>query len=156
MPENENYEKPVEGVNNVHSPHVNGHEDGSESSGTKVDSRDINTVDSGRQNGQTTEKPSLRNRMFHKKHNQENDVSDKEEDGKKKPQWRQRSKIGPWGEFKHVIFGSWINILLIVVPVSFALNYAHVNGIVIFCVSFVAIIPLAGQYPSPSCFVTLH
>ncbi|KAK5702656.1 hypothetical protein LTR97_003602 [Elasticomyces elasticus] len=46
--------------------------------------------------------------------------------------------------FKAVFF-SWINILLIAVPVGFALEYAHVNKVVVFVVNFIAIIPLAAM-----------
>ncbi|KAF2217008.1 hypothetical protein CERZMDRAFT_32241 [Cercospora zeae-maydis SCOH1-5] len=50
-------------------------------------------------------------------------------------------------QFK-AVFGSWINILLIFVPVGIALEYTldksiQKNGIIIFVVNFVAIIPLA-------------
>ena len=44
-----------------------------------------------------------------------------------------------------ILFGSWINILLLAVPVGFAIDYAHLNGIANFCVNFVAIIPLAAM-----------
>lgn len=43
------------------------------------------------------------------------------------------------------VFGSWINILLIAVPVGFAVNYAGVNKIAVFVINFVAIIPLAAM-----------
>jgi Ca2+:H+ antiporter len=41
------------------------------------------------------------------------------------------------------VFGSWINILLVAVPAGIALSHTGVNSIVVFCVNFVAIIPLA-------------
>lgn len=53
--------------------------------------------------------------------------------------------IPPMQQFKAVLFGSWINLLLIMVPVGFAVNYAHLNGIVVFVVNFIAIIPLAAM-----------
>nr|OQO06858.1 hypothetical protein B0A51_17977 [Rachicladosporium sp. CCFEE 5018] len=43
------------------------------------------------------------------------------------------------------VFGSYINILLIAVPVGIALEYAHVNKIAVFVVNFIAIIPLAAM-----------
>lgn len=48
-----------------------------------------------------------------------------------------------WDQFKTVLFGSWVNVLLICVPVGFAVRYANLNGGAIFAVNFMAIIPLA-------------
>ncbi|KAI9822956.1 MAG: hypothetical protein M1826_000338 [Phylliscum demangeonii] len=47
-------------------------------------------------------------------------------------------------QLKETVFNSWINVLLIAVPTGIALNYAHVNPVVIFVVNFIAIVPLAG------------
>lgn len=58
---------------------------------------------------------------------------------------RKQPIITPWTMFKHVVFGSWVNILLLAVPAGFAVNYAHLNGIVVFVVNFIAIVPLAGM-----------
>jgi Ca2+:H+ antiporter len=41
------------------------------------------------------------------------------------------------------LFSLWINILLLTVPVGFVVNYFYINGIVIFIVNFITIIPLA-------------
>jgi Ca2+:H+ antiporter len=41
------------------------------------------------------------------------------------------------------VFFSWINILLVAVPAGIALSHTGVNAIVVFCVNFIAIIPLA-------------
>lgn len=41
------------------------------------------------------------------------------------------------------IFGSWINVLLVLVPVGFAVNYTHQSPIAIFVLNFVAIIPIS-------------
>ncbi|KAK5078557.1 hypothetical protein LTR64_003030 [Lithohypha guttulata] len=49
-----------------------------------------------------------------------------------------------WGQFRAVVFGSWINVLLIFSPIGIALHFAHANDIAIFVVNFIAIIPLAG------------
>ena len=43
------------------------------------------------------------------------------------------------------VFGSWINLLLVMVPVGIALEYAHVNKIIVFVINFIAIIPLAAM-----------
>ncbi|KAL1643676.1 hypothetical protein SLS58_004691 [Diplodia intermedia] len=58
---------------------------------------------------------------------------------------RKQPVITPWTMFKHVVFGSWVNILLLAVPAGFAVNYAHLNGIIVFVVNFIAIVPLAGM-----------
>jgi Ca2+:H+ antiporter len=52
-------------------------------------------------------------------------------------------KIPVMNQVRAALFGSWINVLLIMVPAGFAVNYAHLNGIVVFVVNFIAIIPLA-------------
>jgi len=51
----------------------------------------------------------------------------------------------PFGtQFRAALLGSWINVLLIFVPVGFAINYAHVGGPwPTFIINFIAIIPLA-------------
>ncbi|KAF2473960.1 calcium/proton exchanger [Lindgomyces ingoldianus] len=58
-----------------------------------------------------------------------------------------KRKIPIGQQFRAVILGSWINILLVFVPIGFALEYAHIhNGAVpVFIVNFIAIIPLAGM-----------
>ena len=59
-------------------------------------------------------------------------------------------KITVMSQIRATVFGSWINLLLVVVPVGFAVNYVrvdgnHINGTAIFVVNFIAIIPLAGM-----------
>jgi len=55
-----------------------------------------------------------------------------------------------WGQVRATVFGSWINVLLICVPVGIILanvkdkNGQPINGIAIFVINFLAIIPLAG------------
>ncbi|KAF2121508.1 Sodium/calcium exchanger protein-domain-containing protein [Lophiotrema nucula] len=57
-----------------------------------------------------------------------------------------KRKIPVGQQFKTVVFSSWINVLLIFVPVGFAVNYAHIKSpVVIFILNFIAIIPLAGM-----------
>lgn len=59
----------------------------------------------------------------------------------KKKKWPKPS-VG--SQFK-AVFASWINIMLIFVPVGIALKQVHVNGIVVFIMNFLAIIPLAAM-----------
>ena len=56
---------------------------------------------------------------------------------------KRKRHAGPWEQFKAVLFGSWVNVLLICVPVGFAVRYAHLNGYALFVINFVAIVPLA-------------
>lgn len=54
-------------------------------------------------------------------------------------------KIPAKDQARAALFSSWINLLLLAVPVGFVVNYLHVNGIAIFIVNFIAIIPLAAM-----------
>ena len=45
---------------------------------------------------------------------------------------------------KEILLSSPINILLVFVPVGIAVNFAHLNPIIIFAMNAIAIIPLAG------------
>ncbi|KAG9010444.1 hypothetical protein FRB94_010407 [Tulasnella sp. JGI-2019a] len=44
---------------------------------------------------------------------------------------------------KAIVFASWLNVLLVFIPVSWALHFAKVSDTVIFVTAFLAIIPLA-------------
>ncbi|KIW14783.1 calcium/proton exchanger [Exophiala spinifera] len=46
-----------------------------------------------------------------------------------------------WSQIRATVFGSWINVLFLLVPVGFALNYANVDAAAVFAINFVAIIP---------------
>jgi Ca2+:H+ antiporter len=56
-----------------------------------------------------------------------------------------KRKIPPSQQFKAVLFGSWINLLLVFVPVGFVVNYIHLAPVPVFIINFIAIIPLAGM-----------
>lgn len=45
---------------------------------------------------------------------------------------------------KEILFSSWLNVLLVFVPVGVAVNFAGVNGSIVFAMNAIAIIPLAG------------
>ncbi|OAX83992.1 calcium/proton exchanger [Emergomyces africanus] len=49
------------------------------------------------------------------------------------------------GQLKATLLNSWINALLVMVPVGFAVHHAHVDPIAVFVVNFIAIIPLAAM-----------
>lgn len=59
-------------------------------------------------------------------------------------------------QLRATILSSWVNILLLAAPVGIALNYAHVDGKVVFCVNFIAIIPLAGMLSFATEEISLH
>jgi Ca2+:H+ antiporter len=56
-----------------------------------------------------------------------------------------KKKIPVGAQFRFVMFGAWINVLLIFVPVGFAVNYAHLAPVPVFIINFIAIIPLAAM-----------
>lgn len=49
------------------------------------------------------------------------------------------------GQLRATVFGSWVNVLLICVPVGIGLNFSNVNRVAVFVINFLAIIPLAGM-----------
>ncbi|KAK4618091.1 Vacuolar calcium ion transporter [Fulvia fulva] len=86
-------------------------------------------------------KPQKRNKFlsaFAKDHPDEQNVMRTETDESKK----RRPKLTFMSQVR-AVFGSWINILLVAVPVGIALEYSGVNKVVVFVVNFIAIIPLA-------------
>ncbi|KAG9801104.1 Calcium/proton exchanger, partial [Aureobasidium melanogenum] len=58
---------------------------------------------------------------------------------------KRRPKIGIVSQFKTTLLGSWVDVLLVCVPVGFALRYTHANGYAVFIVNFLAIISLAAM-----------
>lgn len=64
-----------------------------------------------------------------------------------KPRITQRLKAGSKRFARHTknaIFHSWINVLLIFVPIGIAVKAVNLNAAVIFAMNAVAIVPLAG------------
>ncbi|KAF1992923.1 vacuolar calcium ion transporter-like protein /H(+) exchanger [Amniculicola lignicola CBS 123094] len=56
-----------------------------------------------------------------------------------------KRKIPVGKQLRNVFFGQWINVLLIFVPVGFAVYYAHIKPVPVFIINFIAIIPLAAM-----------
>jgi Ca2+:H+ antiporter len=56
-----------------------------------------------------------------------------------------KRKIPVGQQIRFVLFGAWINVLLIMVPVGFAVFYAHLAPVPVFVINFIAIIPLAAM-----------
>ncbi|EEQ83210.2 Ca2+:H+ antiporter [Blastomyces dermatitidis ER-3] len=48
-------------------------------------------------------------------------------------------------QLKATLLNSWINVLLVMVPVGIAIHHAHIDPIAIFVINFIAIIPLAAM-----------
>ena len=58
---------------------------------------------------------------------------------------RSKTKFTVMSQLKATVFNSWINVLLIAVPVGIAVNYAKVTPVAVFVVNFIGIIPLAAM-----------
>lgn len=109
-----------------------------------------------------SEEEKARHRFLAKfrRRNKESRESEDDEKPKKRPWYK--GKDVPHQPFtlrnqlERTIFNSWINILLIAAPVGIGLNYAGINGKVIFCVNFIAIIPLAGMLSFATEEIALH
>lgn len=66
-----------------------------------------------------------------------------------------RTQSGMWGketqtfttasQLRATLFNSWINVLLIFVPIGIAVNFANVPKVGVFIINFIAIIPLAAM-----------
>lgn len=56
-----------------------------------------------------------------------------------------KRKIPVGAQIRFILFGAWINVLLIMVPVGFAVYYAGLDPVPVFIINFVAIIPLAAM-----------
>ena len=48
-------------------------------------------------------------------------------------------------QLKATLFNSWINVLLIFVPIGIAVNFVNVPKVAVFVINFIAIIPLAAM-----------
>lgn len=58
---------------------------------------------------------------------------------------KRRQRFTLKGQLQATLFSSWINVLLIFVPIGIAVNYAHLPPAAIFITNFIAIIPLAAM-----------
>lgn len=73
--------------------------------------------------------------------NQESDDLTLEE--RKRKAHKRKIPIGQ--QVRFVLFGAWINVLLVFVPVGFAVFYAGLKPVPVFIINFIAIIPLAAM-----------
>ena len=81
---------------------------------------------------------------------------EKEEDAEKNDDVKKtRTRSSLWGketqkftvisQLRATLFNSWINVLLIFVPIGIAVNFANVPKVGVFVINFIAIIPLAAM-----------
>ena len=71
----------------------------------------------------------------------ENEAATIKQDGNVEPKnWVYRAYLVT----KMIIFSSWMNVLLVFVPVGIALHFAHVKPTAVFVANAIAIVPLAG------------
>ncbi|KAF2708763.1 calcium/proton exchanger [Pleomassaria siparia CBS 279.74] len=119
--------------------------------GTSKESADIsdNTIIVGSDHSGATKRAKFK-QIFRKSHDGEGagEVTRQETDGLSFEERKRRAhkrKIPVGAQFRAAVF-SWINILLIFVPLGFAFEYGHVSSSPwpVFIVNFIAIIPLAG------------
>lgn len=54
-------------------------------------------------------------------------------------------KFTAMSQVKATLFNSWVNVLLIFVPIGIAVNFADVPKVGVFVINFIAIIPLAAM-----------
>lgn len=89
-------------------------------------------------------------KLFRKEHDDEHDetLANQESDDlslEERKRKAHKRKIPVGQQFRFVLFGAWINVLLIFVPIGFAVNYAHLKPVPVFVINFIAIIPLAAM-----------
>ena len=58
---------------------------------------------------------------------------------------KDEQEFTPWSQVRATVFNSWINVLLIFVPIGIAAKYAGLAPVAIFVLNFIAIIPLAAM-----------
>ena len=58
---------------------------------------------------------------------------------------KDEQQFSPWSQVRATVFNSWINILLLFVPVGIAAKYAGLPSVAVFVLNFIAIIPLAAM-----------
>ncbi|RKU45896.1 hypothetical protein DL546_008446 [Coniochaeta pulveracea] len=118
---------------------------------------DNSTAPLRRSSSHTVTQPSaVRQRNGVSGRNEKDEVVNGEEEeegnGKKKKEHRMFKSVQPKEPFtvanqlQRTVLNSWINVLLIMVPVGIAVNYVHsIPRVAVFVLNFIAIIPLAAM-----------
>lgn len=121
-----------------------------ETNGTMKDSSDSTVVGSTRHNSNGPTKRARFKTIFRKEHEGEEGAELEEVESeqlsmeeRKKKAYKKKIPVG--AQIRFVLFGAWINVLLIMVPVGFAVYYARLKPVPVFIINFVAIIPLAAM-----------
>ncbi|KAH7398338.1 Sodium/calcium exchanger protein-domain-containing protein [Pyrenochaeta sp. MPI-SDFR-AT-0127] len=124
-----------------------------ETNGAVKDSGDSTVVGSTRQDSNGITKRAKFKGIFRKDHDgEEGEELDRVEseqlslEERKKKAFKKKIPVG--AQIRFVLFGAWINVLLIMVPVGFAVYYARLKPVPVFIINFVAIIPLAAMLSS--------
>lgn len=103
--------------------------------------------DSGTGTSQTVvaaEEPKSFRRRFPSFGHKGKDNTGEEETTTPEPK-KPKQKFTAMGQVRATLLNSYINILLLAVPVGIALNYAKISPVAVFVVNFIAIIPLAAM-----------
>lgn len=135
---------PVEGESSIKDfsqDHEKSQDSGTTESSTVVDSEVKPEEKEGKPRRRLTSKFP-----FGKKHKTE-------EDGEKAEKTRTRSGLfaketqnfTAKSQLRATLFNSWINVLLVFVPIGIAVNFANVPKVGVFIINFIAIIPLAAM-----------
>ena len=127
--------------------------------GTKEPSQDSGTATSqtivDESDDATASGPRRRVRFLNKFH-----FKDKESSGIERAPTTESKKakqqFTPMGQIRATLFNSWINVLLVMIPVGIAVHYAKLDPIAIFSINFIAIIPLAAMLSYATEEIALH
>jgi len=127
-----------------------------ETNGSVKNSGDSTVVGSTRQDSNGVTKRAKFKGIFRKEHEADEGEEGAELDRveSEQPSLKERKKkalkrkIPIGAQIRYVLFGAWINILLVFVPVGFAVHYAHLKPVPVFIINFIAIIPLAAMLSS--------
>ncbi|KAH8728804.1 Sodium/calcium exchanger protein-domain-containing protein [Phaeosphaeriaceae sp. PMI808] len=108
------------------------------------------TIDSNHNNSEGVTKRARFKGIFRKEHEnlEESELTKVDSDQLSLEERKKRAhkrKIPVGEQIRFVLFGAWINVLLVFVPVGFAVFYAHLAPVPVFIINFIAIIPLAAM-----------
>lgn len=115
------------------------------------DETDSTVVGSSRHNSNGVSKRAKFKNILRKDHEGSEDSGELSEQDSENLSMEERKKralkkkIPIMQQVRFVFLGAWINVLLIMVPVGFAVFYAKIGPVAVFIINFVAIIPLAAM-----------
>jgi len=115
----------------------------------EVKDSDSTVVSTSRENSNSVTKRKFKGIFRHDHDHEEGEDLDRVESEQLSLEERKRKafkrKIPVMAQMRFVIFGAWINVLLIFVPIGFVVRYIHLKPVVVFIINFIAIIPLAAM-----------